>query len=78
MLYLTSQHKLSDVWCFEVLIIKIIAREMGQTNQVVGEICKLMCHSPWKAPIYTGEQSVHLVLSFCTQGDSSKSEHMLG
>jgi len=31
--------------------IKIIARGMGQNEQVVGEICKPMCRSPWKAPI---------------------------
>jgi hypothetical protein len=24
---------------------------MGQNEQVVGEICKPMCRSPWKAPI---------------------------
>jgi hypothetical protein len=53
-LYLTSQRtKLSDFWCFGVLVInkEIIAKIMEQKKQVVGEICKLMCHSPWKAPI---------------------------
>jgi hypothetical protein len=41
---------------------------------VVGEIC----NSPGKAPIQdTGARRVLLVLSFCTQGDLSKSEHML-
>jgi hypothetical protein len=52
---------------------------MEQKDQVVGEICKLMCHSPWKAPIQgTGARRVLLVLSFCMQADLSKSEHMLG
>ena len=51
---------------------------MEQKEQVVGEICKLMCHPPWKAPIQgTGARRVLLVLSFCTQGDLSKFEHML-
>jgi hypothetical protein len=53
MLYLTSKRtKLSDVSSFELFIkIKITAREMEQKEQVVIEICKLMCHSPWTAPI---------------------------
>jgi hypothetical protein len=54
MLYLSSQRtKLSD---FSVL--KFLEKDkdhckktMEQREQVVGEICKLMCHSPWKAPI---------------------------
>ena len=47
MLYLTSQRtKLSDFWCYGILIIKTIARKMGQKEQVVGELCKLMCCSP--------------------------------
>jgi len=34
---------------------------------------------PLKAPILgTGARRVLLVLSFCMQGDLSKSEHMLG
>jgi len=52
---------------------------MEQKEQVVGEICKSMCHLLWKAPIYgTGARRVLLVLSFCMQGDLSESEHMLG
>ena len=52
---------------------------MEQKKQVIGEIAKSMRHSPWKAPIWgTGARRVLLVLSFCTQGDLSKSEHMLG
>jgi hypothetical protein len=53
MLYLTSQRtKLGDNWFLESLdYINIIAKTMEQKEQVVGEICKLMCHFPWKAPI---------------------------
>jgi hypothetical protein len=53
MLYLTSQRtKLSDFWCFGIITKnKIIAKETGQKDYVVGEVCKMMCHSPWKAPI---------------------------
>ena len=29
---------------------KVIAKSIEQNEQVVGEICKLMCHSPGKHP----------------------------
>jgi hypothetical protein len=53
MLYLTSQRtKLSDVWCFGVLKInKDHCKNNGAKRASGGEICKLMCLSPWKAPI---------------------------
>jgi len=51
---------------------------MEQKHQVVGEMGRLMRHSPRKAPIYgIGIQCVYLVLSFLTQGDLTKSVHML-
>jgi hypothetical protein len=52
-LYLTSQHtKLIDVWCFETLeLSKDHCKKMEQKEQVLGEICKCMHHSPWRAPI---------------------------
>jgi len=52
MLYLTSQSiKLKYFLCFGVLIINTeYEKIMEQKEQVIGEICKLMCHSPWKAP----------------------------
>ena len=50
---------------------------MGQKDQVVGEICKLM-PSPLESTHLGYRCTTCLVLSFCTQGDLSKSEHMLG
>jgi hypothetical protein len=53
MLYLTSQRiKLSDFWCFGILRVnKDHCKRNGAKRKVVGEVCKLMCHSPLKAPI---------------------------
>jgi hypothetical protein len=51
---------------------------MEQKHQVVGEMCNFMRDSPVKAPIWgTVTQLVQLVLSFLTQGDLNRYEHML-
>ena len=80
MLYRTSQcTKLSDVWCFEVSTItedhckRNGAKRRGWRDMQINVPFPLeSTHLGYSA------RRVLLVLSFCTQGDLSKSEHMLG
>jgi len=81
MLYLTSQRtKLSDFLCVGVLeIIKDQCKNKGakkasgwRNNQINVPFPLESTHPGYRC------MTCALVLSFCTQGDLSKSEHMLG
>ena len=65
--------------CFGVLIInKDHCKNNGAKRASGWRDMQKMHHFPWRAPILgTGTRCVHIALSFLTQGDLTKSEHML-